>query len=75
MRDDRHARAAELLARHLLEAHGADWPGADGLTVEDVLRDYPQALAHGLVPGLEELARQYPELADELANFLAVPAG
>ena len=74
MRDDRHARAAELLARLLLDAH-VDWPGSDGLTVEDALHDYPQALALGLVPGLEELARDYPDLADELANFLAAPAG
>jgi len=59
------------------------WPGADGLTINVALENYPEAAAAGHVPGLSELASNYPELRQELeklfgrAKILAsrVPAG
>jgi hypothetical protein len=55
-----------------LDASGVcTWPGVDGLTVDDVLRCYPQAIAAGKVPDWPELQRRYPELVPELQTLLA----
>jgi hypothetical protein len=42
------------------------------VTVEDVLREYPQAAAAGLVPDLSTLLERHPELADALRDFFAL---
>jgi hypothetical protein len=41
------------------------------VTIEDVLRSYPQAAAAGLVPDLSSLRAIHPELADALHRFFA----
>ncbi|HKB05095.1 MAG TPA: hypothetical protein VKD90_22920 [Gemmataceae bacterium] len=64
-------RLAGILAGHLLSAPRLDWPGADGLSVGDVVAAaYPAAVAAGLVPGAADLARLYPDLADAIAAML-----
>jgi hypothetical protein len=63
-----HKAQAVLLA-YLQAANYPPWPGADGLTVDDVLRTYPQASAEGLVPGLADLRNRHPEFAEYLEHL------
>jgi hypothetical protein len=62
-------RLQELLLRHLGSAHIPVWPGADGITLEAVLRNYPQAVADGRVPTLAQLLAEHPDLEQQLAIF------
>jgi hypothetical protein len=66
-------RLRELLLAHLRAADAPRWPGADGVTVEEVLRSYPQAATAGLVPDLPTLLENHPELADLLREFFTAP--
>jgi hypothetical protein len=61
----------ELLLGHLSAAEMPVWPGADGLTLEEVLFTYSHAVAAGRVPGREQLLAQRPDLEKELAIFFA----
>lgn len=68
--------AGGLLRKFLLEylnAAGpvAAWPGSDGLTLEDILDSYPEAVARGEVPDWQDLLRRHPELVTELQTWLA----
>ncbi len=60
-----------ILLGYLQCRAAALWPGSDGLTVDDILRSYPQAAAAGLVPDLPELRRRFPDLAESLASWFA----
>jgi hypothetical protein len=62
-------RLAELLLGYLESVIVSWWPGADGLTVEEVLLGYPRAADAGLVPGLEELLRRHPDSTGDLLAF------
>ena len=54
----------------LLMSHKAlPWPGADGVTVEEVLATYVPASELRRVPDQEELIRRHPELTSEIHMF------
>jgi hypothetical protein len=65
-------RLLEVLLGYLQAAASvAAWPGADGLTLENILDCYPVAVAAGEVPDWQELLRRHPELVTELQAWLA----
>lgn len=66
---EQRRRLRQLLLTYLRAADAPPWPGADSVTVEDVLRSYPQAAAAGLVPNLAALLEKHPEVADALRDF------
>jgi hypothetical protein len=61
----------ELLLAYLLAADTPHWPGVDCMTLDEVLRCYPQAARDGLVPDLPTLRQRHPELANILNDFFA----
>jgi hypothetical protein len=67
----RQKQVQELLLRYLL-ATVRRWPGAESMTLDDVLSAYHQAAMAGQVPHCEELLRLHPELITELQIFFAV---
>lgn len=69
---DQCRRLHELLLAYLRAADAPRWPGADSVTVDDVLLSYPQAAAAGLVPDLPALQTGHPELANALGDFFAL---
>ena len=69
---ERRLRLQEVLLGYLRAAGLPHWPGADGLMLAEVLNCYPHAAAAGLVPGREELLLRHVDLADALADVLAI---
>ncbi len=61
----------EVLLGYLLAAPDPLWPGGDGMTVDDVLREYLVAAAAGQVPDCEQLLALHPEFAREARAFFA----
>jgi len=59
----------EVLLGHLQAPEALPWPGADGLTVEEVLASYVLAARQGCVPDQEELCRRHPDLVPEVLLF------
>jgi hypothetical protein len=61
----------EVLLEYLTAAHLPKWLGTDGLTLRDIVRSYPQAMAAGQVPTRKELLRKHPDLNEALQAFFA----
>jgi hypothetical protein len=61
----------ELLLRYLRDAHAPVWPGADALTVQEVLHSYAENAAAGRVPDQQQLQRLHPELQEAVVSFFA----
>lgn len=70
---DKRKTPGELLLQMLLtslrDSRVVGWPGADGLTEDDIVNCYPQAIAAGEVPGWHELQERFPGLASELQSL------
>jgi hypothetical protein len=65
-------RLGEVLLGYLRVAgFGAAWPGGDGLTLEDLLDAYPEAVARGEVPDWQQLRRRHTELDTALQAWMA----
>jgi hypothetical protein len=65
-------RLHEVLLGYLLAPHVTVWPGGDGLTIEDALYGYLEAVALGQVPSCDELVALHPDLAADLRAFFAL---
>jgi hypothetical protein len=67
---DKRKSRGDLLQQVLLDYLQASrivgWPGADGLTDDDIVNCYPRAIVAGDVPGWHELQSRFPDLADDL---------
>jgi hypothetical protein len=61
----------EVLLGHLCAAGVPVWPGADALTLADVLNTYLPAAAAGHVPGRDQLLAEHPHLEQVLAAFFS----
>jgi len=65
-------RLREILLGYLEAGAGvATWAGGDGLTLEDVLDTYPEAVARGEVPDWRQLLCRHPEVGAELHVWMA----
>jgi len=70
-----HQDLRELLLRYLQSPGGSPWPGADGLTVREVLESYSQAAEAGRVPTRHQLVVLHPDLVAELYAFFGASPG
>jgi hypothetical protein len=61
----------EVLLGYLQAAGCPLWPGADGLTVAEVLLSYFPNAAAGRVPDRQELLQRHPDLREALLAFFA----
>jgi hypothetical protein len=62
----------EVLLQYMRNSDCPSWPGADGLTVPEVVRSYPQYAASGRVPDLSSLLRRHAQLRDAILTFFGV---
>jgi hypothetical protein len=56
----------------MMSRNALPWPGADGVTVEEVLAAYVPASEQRRVPDQEELIRRHPELTPEIRTFFTL---
>jgi hypothetical protein len=61
----------DVLLGYMRNAGCPIWPGTDGLTVNEVLRCYPQHATNGRVPDLQELLGRHNDLREALLAFFA----
>jgi len=59
----------DLLLDHLLTVEARFFPGADGLTLEEVLETYTQQARAGRVPDEPKLLALYPQRSEEIREF------
>jgi hypothetical protein len=71
---DRATQFRELLLRYLLAAGLPDWPSADGMTLDEVVKSYPQYAACGRVPDKDLLLLCHAELREEINRFFTTVA-
>jgi|SRR6516164_7166944 hypothetical protein len=70
--DATEKRLREIMLAYLQAARFvASWPGGDGLTIDDVLDSYAEAVARGQVPDWHQLLSDHPEMEPELHAWLA----
>jgi len=70
--DATEKRLREIMLAYLQAARFvASWPGGDGLTIDDVLDSYAEAVARGQVPDWHQLRSAHPEMEAELHAWLA----
>jgi hypothetical protein len=67
-------RLHALLLDYLRSPDVSFWPGADGVTLEEVVASYPLVAAAHQVPPPEELLTRHPDLAGELQAFFTPAA-
>ena len=62
----------QVLVDYLLASRVVAWPGADGLTADDILSFYPQASVAGEVPDQQELCLRHAELIAEIQSLFTL---
>lgn len=71
-----HSRTLKsLLLDYLVAASPGRIPGCDGMTTDHMLRDYPDLVAKGLVPGYQQLHRWHPDFQPQLDGFFGKSSG
>jgi len=73
MAAERRQLLEDILLGLLQSSPGCRWPGADGLTLEDALDCYRQAISTGRAPGPEELVQRHPELREAVKGLFMTP--
>lgn len=64
-----NALLEEVLLRELARVAPEFFPGVDGMTASDMLRDYSRWAQRGVVPGPQRLVSEHPELAAEVDAY------
>ena len=64
----------QVLLEYLQASRVVNWPGADGLAVDDIISCYPEAIAAGEVPNWHELQNRFPQMADALQALRSAKA-
>lgn len=68
------SRLQQILAQELAHLTPDRLPGVEGTTTDQMLHEYGHWAQQGIVPGPQQLERQYPELANQLHSFFTSSA-